>query len=124
MVTDDNLTVGETSLVTITFSEAVTGFTNADLSIANATLSAVSSSDDGITWTATLTPAANIADTTNTVTLDNAGVVDIAGNAGTGTTNSNNYAIDTAPPIAEWDFAGTNHDRRGNVVTVLRSDDQ
>ena len=106
VVTDDNLTVGETSLVTITFSEAVTGFTNADLSIANATLSAVSSSGGGITWTATLTPDANIADTTNTVTLDNAGVVDIAGNAGTGTTNSNNYAIDTAPPLLNGTLPG------------------
>ncbi|EGH26820.1 hypothetical protein PSYMO_37247, partial [Pseudomonas amygdali pv. mori str. 301020] len=38
---------GETSLVTITFSEAVSGFTNADLSVANGTLSAVSSSDGG-----------------------------------------------------------------------------
>ena len=31
MVTDDALIAGETSLVTITFTEAVTGFTNADL---------------------------------------------------------------------------------------------
>jgi hypothetical protein len=30
-VVADTLTAGETSLVTITFSEAVTGFTNADL---------------------------------------------------------------------------------------------
>jgi hypothetical protein len=48
---DTALKIGETSLVTITFSEAVTGFTNADLTIANGTLSAVSSSDGGITWT-------------------------------------------------------------------------
>jgi hypothetical protein len=31
VVADPALTAGETSLVTITFSEAVTGFTNADL---------------------------------------------------------------------------------------------
>ncbi len=42
VVADSALTVGETSLVTITFSEAVTGFTNADLTIPNGTLSAVS----------------------------------------------------------------------------------
>ncbi|MEJ1936029.1 DUF4347 domain-containing protein, partial [Nostoc sp. NIES-2111] len=41
VVSDNALRVGETSLVTFTFSEAVTGFTNADLSIANGTLSAV-----------------------------------------------------------------------------------
>jgi hypothetical protein len=88
--------------VTITFSEAVTGFTNADLTIANGTLSA-SSSDGGITWTATFTPSAGITDTTNLITLDNTGVADLAGNAGSGTTDSNNYAIDTsARPRPSW----------------------
>ncbi|MCG8293415.1 Ig-like domain-containing protein [Pseudomonas entomophila] len=108
VVTDSNLAVGETSLVTITFSEAVTGFTNADLSIANGTLSAVSSSDGGITWTATFTPTSNITDSTNLITLDNTGVTDLAGNAGTGTTNSNNYAIDTQRPTATIVVADSN----------------
>ncbi|MGY2228556.1 Ig-like domain-containing protein [Pseudomonas tolaasii] len=100
VVADTNLAVGETSLVTITFSEAVSGFTTADMTVANGTLTGLSSSDGGITWTATLTPTSNITDTTNLVTLDNTGVVDLAGNAGSGTTNSNNYAIDTARPTA------------------------
>ncbi|MBU1620108.1 MAG: hypothetical protein KJ604_11670, partial [Gammaproteobacteria bacterium] len=100
VLADTALRIGETSLVTITFSEAVAGFTNADLSIANGTLSAVSSGDGGITWTATFTPTASITDATNLITLDNTGVADAAGNAGTGTTNSNNYAIDTARPTA------------------------
>ena len=99
VVADNSLTVGETSGVTITFSEAITGFTNADLTIANGTLSAVSSSDGGITWTATLTPSASITDATNLITLDNTGVTDLAGNAGAGTTDSNNYAIDTLAPV-------------------------
>ncbi|WP_448110142.1 Ig-like domain-containing protein [Pseudomonas lini] len=98
--TDTALKVGETSLVTFTFSEAVTGFTNADLTIANGTLTAVSSGDGGITWTATFTPTASITDTTNLITLDNTGVSDLAGNAGSGTTDSNNYAIDTVRPTA------------------------
>ena len=98
VVADTALKIGETSLVTITFSEAVTGFTNADLTIANGTLTAVSSSDGGITWTATFTPSASINDTTNLITLDNTGVSDLAGNAGSGTTDSNNYAIDTRAP--------------------------
>ncbi|MBU6958529.1 DUF4347 domain-containing protein [Pseudomonas sp. CVAP len=100
VVADNALKVGETSLVTITFSEAVSGFTNADLTIANGTLSAVSSSDGGITWTATFTPAANITDTTNLITLDNTGVQNASGNVGVGTTDSNNYAIDTQRPTA------------------------
>jgi hypothetical protein len=83
-------------LVTITFSEAVTNFTNADLTITNGALGAVSSSDGGITWTATFTPTANVDDTTNIITLNNAGVTDVAGNAGTGTAASNNYAVNTS----------------------------
>ncbi|MGF6516397.1 hypothetical protein ABH912_003863 [Pseudomonas sp. BT76 TE3572] len=100
VVTDTTLIIGETSLVTITFSEAVTGFTNADLTIANGTLTAVSSSDGGITWTATFTPTASISDTTNLITLDNTGVINGLGTAGVGTTNSNNYVVDTARPTA------------------------
>ena len=107
VVTDTALKIGETSLVTITFSEAVSGFTNADLTIANGTLSAVSSSDGGITWTATFTPTASITDTTNLITLNNTGVSDLAGNAGSGTTDSNNYAIDTLRPTATIVVADT-----------------
>ncbi len=43
------------SLVTITFSEAVTGFSNADVTVANGTLDTLTSSDGGVTWTATFT---------------------------------------------------------------------
>ena len=100
VVADPVLSIGGTSLVTFTFSEAVTGFTNADLSVANGTLSAVTSNDGGITWTGTFTPSASLTDTTNLITLDNTGIADLAGNAGTGTTDSNNYAIDTVRPTA------------------------
>ncbi len=106
VVSDTALAAGETSLVTITFSEAVTGFTNADLTIPNGTLSPVSSSDGGTTWTATLTPA-SVTDATNIITLANAGVTDAAGNTGAGTTNSNNYAIDTERPTASLVVADT-----------------
>ncbi|WP_232830001.1 Ig-like domain-containing protein, partial [Pseudomonas amygdali] len=100
VVTDSLLAIGETSRVTITFSEAVSGFSNADLTVANGTLSAVSSNDGGITWTATLTPNANAASNSNVVTLDNGGVTDLAGNAGSGTTQSNSYAVDQVRPTA------------------------
>ena len=107
VMADTSLSVGETSLVTITFSEAVTGFTNADLSVANGTLSAVSSSDGGLTWTATFTPTLGVRDTSNLIILDNTGVSDAAGNTGTGTTNSANYAIDTQVPTATIVVADT-----------------
>ncbi|SOC38296.1 cadherin-like protein, partial [Rhizobium subbaraonis] len=107
VVADTALAASETSQVTITFSEAVTGFTNADLTVENGTLTGVSSSDGGITWTATFTPTENITDTTNVITLDNTGVEDGAGNAGTGTTTSNNYAIDGVRPTATIVVADT-----------------
>ncbi|WP_445571039.1 Ig-like domain-containing protein [Pseudomonas sp. E102] len=100
VVSDTSLSVGETSLVTITFNEAVTGFTAADLTVANGTVIGLSSGDGGITWTGTLTPTASISDTSNLITLANSGVADAAGNAGSGTTDSNNFAIDTARPTA------------------------
>lgn len=101
VVADTSLIIGETSLVTITFDEAVTGFANSDLIIANGSLSTVSSSDGGVTWTATLTPAASTTEATNVITLDNTGVTDSLGNAGAGSTDSNNYAIDTVRPTAD-----------------------
>src|SRR6185503_8496649 len=100
VVADTALRAGETSLVTITFNEAVTDFDNADLVVANGTLTDVSTSNGGITWTATLTPTDDLTDTTNVITLDRSGVTDLAGNAGSGTTTSNNYAIDTHLPTA------------------------
>ena len=118
VVADNALSIGETATVTITFSEAVTGFTNADLTIANGTLSAVSSSDGGITWTATLTPTANITDATNLITLDNTGVQNGPAMPGVGTTDSNNYAIDTLRPTAtdrgRRHGAGRRRDRHGH----------
>ena len=95
VVADNALNIGETSLVTITFSEAVSGFDNSDLTVANGSLSNVSSRDGGMTWTAAFTPTGNITGASNRITLNNSGVSDLAGNAGVGSTDSNNYAVDT-----------------------------
>lgn len=93
------LKVGETSLVTFTFSEAVTGFENADVTtIDNGTLTPVASGDGGITWTATFTPTTGITGLTNVITVNKTGVMDTAGNAGVGMTSSANYTIDTLRP--------------------------
>ncbi|MBL8107958.1 MAG: hypothetical protein JNJ72_20485, partial [Anaerolineales bacterium] len=61
-LSDTALRIGDTATLTVTFSEAVTGFSNADLSLANGTLTAVGSSDGGVTWTATFTPTAGVTD--------------------------------------------------------------
>ncbi|MFY1050278.1 Ig-like domain-containing protein [Ectopseudomonas khazarica] len=98
VVADSTLKAGQSTTVTITFSEAVSGLTTADFSVANGALSNLASSDGGITWTATLTPNANVTDTSNVITLDNTGYTDTAGNTGSGSTDSNNYAIDSKAP--------------------------
>ncbi len=100
VVTDSALKAGETSTVTITFSEAVSGLTTVDFTVENGTLSDLSSSNGGLTWTATLTPDSNVEDASNLITLNNTGYTDQAGNTGSGTTDSNNYAIDTLRPSA------------------------
>nr|WP_242495821.1 Ig-like domain-containing protein [Salinicola tamaricis] len=106
-LSDTALAAGETATVTITFNEAVSGLSTTDFSVANGALSNLASSDGGLTWTATLTPDANVTDTTNLITLDNTGVQDLAGNVGSGTTDSDNYAIDTQRPTATIAVADT-----------------
>jgi large repetitive protein len=110
---------GDTSAVTITFNKAVTGFDNTDLTIENATLSSVSSSD-GITWTATLTAAVGVNDSTNVITLANTGVQDAAGNTGTGTTASNNYTVNMAnsAPILSGVNGGSTYIENGTAVVI------
>jgi hypothetical protein len=85
--------------VTITFSEAVTGFTNADLTVANGTLSAVSSSDGGITWTATFTRLRHHR-RHNLITWTTPVWPTPRATPAAGTTSSNNYAVDSVRPTA------------------------
>src|SRR5690606_25757776 len=98
LVTDTTLRAGQSTTVTITFNEAVSGLTISDFNVANGALSNLASSDGGVTWSATLTPDADVTDATNLITLDNTGYTDAAGNTGTGTSDSNNYAIDSKVP--------------------------
>lgn len=104
---DPVLTIGETSAVTITFSEAVTGFDNADVSLAGAqgTLSTLTSSDN-IVWTGLFTPTALTSDASNVIRILNT-YTDTAGNAGA-LGVSTNFTIDTrVAPIAAPTFALT-----------------
>ncbi|MEB0001152.1 Ig-like domain-containing protein, partial [Cryobacterium sp. RTS3] len=58
----------------------------------------LTSGDGGNTWTATLTPTASVTNASNVITLDKTGIADLAGNAGSGTSTSGNYAVDTVRP--------------------------
>ena len=96
-MSDSALLAGETSTLTITFSEAVTGFDNSDITLENGTLSAISSSDGGVTWTGTFTPDTNVDDTTNVISVGTT-LTDLAGNAPLAGASSANYTIATVIP--------------------------
>jgi hypothetical protein len=84
IVADTYVMRGETSLVTFVWNEVVTGFTLADVTADNGTLSGLITSDN-ITFTATFTPTeTEIVDASNVVTVDLEGVQDQNGNWGVG----------------------------------------
>ena len=104
-MSDTALKIGDTALVTITFSEAVNNFDNTDVTVEQGTLSTLSSADGGVTWTGTFTPTAAIEDTANLITVANT-YTDLSGNAGTGATGPN-YSVDTLAPTASISISDT-----------------
>ncbi|MBU4610258.1 DUF4214 domain-containing protein [Achromobacter sp. GG226] len=97
-ISDVTLAIGDTATVTFTFSEAVAGFTEADVTVPHGSLSSLTSPDGGKTWTATLTPAGGASTSGNVLTLNYAGISDLAGNTGVGTATSVAYDVDTVRP--------------------------
>ncbi|WP_225995879.1 beta strand repeat-containing protein, partial [Acinetobacter oleivorans] len=96
--TDLNLALGESTTVTFTFSEAVTGFDATDVTLTGGTLTGLTTADGGVTWTATFTqdgsataPSITVADNTYT---------DLAGNLGTGDVldGTDGFVVDIVPP--------------------------
>ena len=77
VLSDSALKAGETATVTLTFSEAVAGFSNADITVVNGILSTMTTGNN-ITWTGTFTPSINIEDATNILTLSS-NYTDVAG---------------------------------------------
>ncbi|ABM56902.1 Ig-like domain-containing protein [Verminephrobacter eiseniae] len=99
-ISDARLTAGESATITFTFNERVTGFAKEaiDLSQANGTLGDLTPvGTDGKAWSATFTPTARLARTTNhRLTLNLANVRDAAGNAPAANTYAfNQYTVDT-----------------------------
>ncbi|WP_265305834.1 Ig-like domain-containing protein [Verminephrobacter eiseniae] len=116
-ISDEHLTAGEIATVTFTFSESVTGFGTEDIQYdtSKGTLSALTAvGTDGKVWSATYTPNSGIESATNTIRVNLAGVQDAQGNAGTGTSSSGNFSIDTRPTVVD----------RPPEVTVTISDER
>uniref|UniRef100_UPI001F2EC5DA SwmB domain-containing protein n=1 Tax=Verminephrobacter aporrectodeae TaxID=1110389 RepID=UPI001F2EC5DA len=101
-LTDGRLMTGEKASLIIAFNKPVNNFTldDVDGTRANGTLSDLTRSADGRTWTATFTPTAGVIDETNTIRVNLAGVSDAAGTAATGSATSGNFIVSTALPAA------------------------
>ena len=94
-----SLKAGETALVTITFTEPVTGFDSAeDVTVQGGVLSVMTSDDDGVTWTGTFTPDVDLESTGNVISLA-ADYQDATGNSGSAA-QSDPFDVDTRPPTA------------------------
>lgn len=94
--------IGDTAVATFTFSEAPTGFTEADVTAPNGSLSSFGVTGDPLVYTAIFTPTASVTDPTNVITVGT-GWTDAAGNPPAGATNSDNYTVDTtAPTVASF----------------------
>ena len=95
MITDVPVTSDGPFTATITFSEAVTGFTQSDIMVTNAALSAVTETVTGTTWTVLVTPT-----TDGEVTLDIAAGVatDAADNGNTAAPQAMSRYMAPAPP--------------------------
>ncbi|MCX5945731.1 MAG: Ig-like domain-containing protein [Cyanobacteria bacterium] len=91
-----------TSVVTIDFLQEVSGFVLADLTSPSGALSNLQvDAQDPTKYTATFTPAVDLEDATNVITLDLTGVTDTSSTAaGVGTAVTVNYAVDTLRPTA------------------------
>jgi len=96
-LSDYALKIGDTATATFTFSEPPTGFTEADVTAPNGSLSSFTVTGDPLIYTATFTPTNGVTDATNVITVGT-GWTDAAGNPPAGATNSDNYTVDTTAP--------------------------
>ena len=98
VLSDTSLSAGETTTVTITFSEAVSGLSVGDFSVEGGSLSSLSALDSGTTWEATFTPTSDVEDAYQ-ITLSADSVLDAVGNLNVSEASAD-YVVDTVRPTA------------------------
>jgi len=104
-ISDTLLVVGDNATVDLVFSEPASFSSDDDITVANGTLAAMTSSDN-TTWTGTFTPAADTEEDNNTLSLATS-YTDTAGNAGPSETTAN-YEVDTlAPSVSSFTLSDT-----------------
>src|SRR6218665_35555 len=95
----ERLTAGETATVTFTFSETVTGFSDASIVVdgANGTLGNLrQDTADGRIWRGTFTPTASLSNTRSQISVNYEGIRDRHGNGNSGPSVARSYTVDTA----------------------------
>ena len=116
VLSDSALKVGETATVTLTFSEAIAGFSSdTHITAVNGTLSMMTSVDN-IVWIGTFTPSTNIEDTTNILTLDTS--YSIFANITVLSTSTSNYEVDTLFPTVLSFVLSNSTLKAGETATV------
>ena len=120
-ISDSNLTAGETATVTITFSEAVSNFSILNATVNSATYGAWTSSDNGLSWSASVTPNA-LLQASNVSDQFSVGGTDAAGNnISGGLVTVASYNIDTRISLAitalSADSGSDAHDFVTNVAS-------
>jgi hypothetical protein len=93
------LKVGDTALITFTFSEAPVGFGVDDISVSNGALSGFAATANPLVYTAVFTPSAGVAGANAAISVAPNGYTDLAGNGGSGATGPS-ITVDTQAPAA------------------------
>ncbi len=123
-VSDSNLTLGESALVTVNFTEAVSGFGLEDVDLSQAAGNVSNFQQLSPTsFQMTFSPTQNVWDVSNVISIVNHGYTDIPGNLGTGGSSSN-FTIftlqkDTVPPSPIITLSTSLVTTSGMEITVL-----
>ncbi|MDT8424104.1 MAG: Ig-like domain-containing protein, partial [Desulfuromonadales bacterium] len=120
------VTIGESSTVTIEFSEAVKPFDAAqvfDLTNAAGDLGIFNSVDGGITWTAAFIPTTvpAIERSNCSITLKDASVSDLQGYFNAGTLSSTQYSVDTILPTPSLTVEPIVTASGDNIVNIVEA---
>ncbi|MFD2366881.1 Ig-like domain-containing protein [Pseudoduganella sp. GCM10020061] len=120
---------GDTATVTFTFSEVPAGFTDGDITVTGGTLTGLAATSDSKVYTATFTPAADVASLAGAISIAGAVVTDAAGNPNAASTANVAISGDTLHPAvsdAHLSIAGATGAngafRTGDTVTVAWND--
>ena len=117
-ISDDKLKIGETTTITITFSEIVKDFTVSDIYYDTTVGTLGTMTDNNPVFTVTFTPNVNIEDTTNVITILKDNFTDLLGNNMSSNSDSVNFEIDTKNVLVQTFVVNETQLKIGETATV------